>query len=187
MCMQLNNAPKDWKLVSTTKMYSDYYIHLYEDVLSIRGREKTYLRGVRKDYSTIVPFVSDDEILVIEIYRHIVDSIQIEVPSGYIDGGETPKQAAIRELAEETGYTVKDVIPIGTSTPDYTMFEQKGNIFVGYGLVKEQEQSLGIMENINVATMKISEVRKLLLEGRILNAASIVALYRAISFHDGSY
>ena len=187
MCMQLNNAPKDWKLVSTTKVYSDYYIHLYEDILNIGAREKKYIRGVRKDYSTIVPFVSDEEILVIESYRHIVDSIQIEVPSGYIDGGETPKQAAIRELAEETGYTAKDVIPIGNYTTDYTMFEQKGNIFVGYGLVKEQEQSLGVMENIGVTTMKTREVRQLLLEGRILNAASIVALYRAISFHDNSH
>ena len=108
------------------------------------------------------------------------------MPSGYIDGGETPKQTAIRELAEETGYSAKDVIPIGTYTTDYTMFEQTGNIFVGYGLVKEQEQSLGIMENICVATMKIKEVRQLLLEGRILNAASIVALYRAINFHENS-
>lgn len=186
MSMQLDNAPKDWKLVSTAKVYSNYYIHLYEDILNIGGKEKTYVRGVRKDYSTIVPFVSDDEILVIESYRHIVDSVQIEVPSGYIDEGETPKQAAMRELAEETGYAAKDVIPIGTYTTDYTMFEQKGSIFVGYGLVKEQEQSLGIMENIGVATMKIKEVRRLLFEGRILNAASIVALYRAISFHDNS-
>ena len=187
MCMQLNNAPKDWKLVSTTKVYSDYYIHLYEDILNIGAREKKYIRGVRKDYSTIVPFVSDEEILVIESYRHIVDSIQIEVPSGYIDGGETPKQTAIRELAEETCYAAKEFIPIGTYTTDYTMFEQTGNIFVGYGLVKEREQSLGLMENIGVATMKISEIRHLLLEGRILNAASIVASYRAISFHDNAY
>ena len=75
MCMQLNNATKDLKLVSTTKIFSDYYIHLYEDILNIGGKEKTYVRGIRKDYSTIVPFVSDDEILVIESYRHIVDSI----------------------------------------------------------------------------------------------------------------
>jgi hypothetical protein len=67
------------------------------------------------------------------------------------------------------------------------MFEQKGTIFVGYWLVKGQEQSLGIMENMGVATMKIMEARQLLLEGRILNAASIVALHRAISFHDNSY
>jgi 8-oxo-dGTP pyrophosphatase MutT (NUDIX family) len=40
-----------------------------------------------------------------ECYRHIVDSIQIEVSSGYIDGGETPKEDAMRELSEETGYS----------------------------------------------------------------------------------
>ncbi len=181
--MQLNNSPKDWKLVSTTKVYSDYFIHLYEDILNINGKEKKYIKGVRKDYSTIVPFVSDDEILVIKSYRHIVDSVQIEVPSGYIDEGESPKQAAIRELAEETGYTANVVTPIGTYTTDYSMFEQKGNIFVGYDMVKKQEQSLGIMEKIDVAIMKIKEIRQLLLEGKILNAASIVALYRAISFH----
>ena len=84
--MQLNNAQKDWKLVSTTNVYSDHYIHLYEDILNIGRKEKTYIRGVRKDYSTIVPFVSDDEILVIESYRHVVDSIQIEVSSGYLMG-----------------------------------------------------------------------------------------------------
>src|SRR5215210_8414801 len=140
--MQLDNAPKDWKLVSTTKVYSEYYIYLYEDILNIGGKEKTYVRGVRKDYSTIVPFVSDDEIMVIESYRHIVDSIQIEVPSGYIDEGETPKQAAIRELAKETGYAAKDVVSIGHYTLDYSMFEQKGNLFVAYGIVKEGLQSL---------------------------------------------
>ena len=93
----------------------------------------------------------------------------------------------MRELEGETGYAEEEVIPISTYTTYYTMFEQEGDIFVGYGLVKEQEQSLGIMGRIGVATMKIREVRQLLLEGRILNAASIVALYRAISFHDNSY
>jgi hypothetical protein len=89
--MQLENAPKGWKVNSTKKVYSNYLLELYEDVLDLNGKEKTYLRGVRKDYSTVVPFVSKDEILVIESYRHLADSTQIEVPSGYIDEGESPK------------------------------------------------------------------------------------------------
>lgn len=179
----LNNAPKEWKLISTKKVYSDYLINLYEDTLDLNGKEKIYIRGIRKDYSTIVPFVSNDEILVIKSYRHLVDSIQIEVPSGYIDEGESAKQAAIRELEEETGYCANDVIAIGRYTPDYTMFEQKGNLFVAYGLVKEQEQSLGIMEKIDIEIMKIKEIKQLLFEGKISNAASIVAFYRAIDYH----
>jgi hypothetical protein len=48
---------------------------------------------------------------------------------------------------------------------------------------KEQEQSLGIMEKIDIKIMNIKDIKQLLFEGRILNAASIVALYRALDFH----
>jgi ADP-ribose pyrophosphatase len=181
--MQLENAPKGWKVDSTKKVYSNYLLKLYEDTLDLNGKEKIYLRGIRKDYSTVVPFISKNEILVIESYRHLVDSTQIEVPSGYIDEGESPKQAAIRELKEETGYAAKDVISIGDYTLDYSMFEQKGNLFVAYGLAKEQDQSLGIMEKIDVKIINIIEIKQLLFEGKVLNAASIVALYRALDYH----
>jgi hypothetical protein len=66
------------------------------------------------------------------------------------------------------------------------MFEQKGNLFIAYGLSKEQEQSLGLMEKIETETMKVKEIEELLLEGKISNAASIVALYRAIDYHKKS-
>jgi ADP-ribose pyrophosphatase len=85
------------------------------------------------DYSTIVPFISKDRILVLRSYRHLVDSIQVEAPSGYIEDGESPEQAARRELEEETGYTAKKIVTLGYYTLDYTMFEQKGNVFVAYG------------------------------------------------------
>ena len=58
------------------------------------------------------------------------------------------------------------------------MFKQKGNIFIAYDLDKEKEQSLGIMEKIDVEIIKIKEIEKLLLQGKISNAASIVAFYR---------
>jgi ADP-ribose pyrophosphatase len=180
---KLNNAPKEWKVISSKKVYSNEYLHIYEDKFDLNGIEKIYIRGIRKDYSTIVPFVSKDEILIIKSYRHLVDSIEIEVPSGYIDEGETAKQAAIRELKEETGYTAKDIISIGSYTLDYSMFKQKGNIFIAYDLDKEKEQSLGIMEKIDVEIIKIKEIEKLLLQGKISNAASIVAFYRALDYH----
>ena len=180
---KLNNAPKEWKIISSKKVYSNEYLHVFEDKFDLNGIEKIYIRGIRKDYSTIVPFVSKDEILIIKSYRHLVDSIEIEVPSGYIDEGETAKQAAIRELKEETGYTAKDILSIGSYTLDYSMFKQKGNIFIAYDLDKEKEQSLGIMEKIDVEIIKIKEIEKLLLQGKISNAASIVAFYRALDYH----
>jgi ADP-ribose pyrophosphatase len=180
----LRNAPDGWKIDSMKKVYASDLLEVYEDNLDINGKVKIYIRGIRKDYSTIVPFVSNDAILIIRSYRHLVDSVEIEVPSGYVDEGETPKEAAIRELKEETGYVANDVISLGYYTLDYSMFEQKGNLFAAYGLFKEGNQSLGIMENIQIETMSVKEIRQLLYEGKVLNAATIVALYRALDHHE---
>jgi ADP-ribose pyrophosphatase len=177
------HLPEGWKIDSIKHIHSNDYIQLYEDIINIRGRKKVYTRIKRKNYSTIVPFISNDQILVIKSYRHLVDSIQIEVPSGYIETGEDPQEAALRELKEETGYGAKEIIKIGSYTPDYTMFEQKGNLFVAYDLVNEGDQKLGSMELIEPAILTVREIMKLLSEGKILNASSIVAFYWAIDFH----
>jgi ADP-ribose pyrophosphatase len=172
-----------WKTVETKNIYSNKYIELYEDVMEINGKKKTYTRGIRRDYSTVVPFISSDKILIIKSFRHFVNSIQIEVPSGYIEDNETPETAAIRELREETGYRPGRIINIGTYTLDYSMFQQVGNLFVAYDLVKEGEQELGLMELIEPTIMTVSEIRTLLQECKILNSSSIVAIYRAIDFN----
>jgi ADP-ribose pyrophosphatase len=177
------HLPEGWKIDSIKHIHSNDFIQLYEDIINIRGRKKVYTRIKRKNYSTIVSFISNDQILVIKSYRHLVDSIQIEVPSGYIETGEDPQEAALRELKEETGYGAKEIIKIGTYTPDYTMFEQKGNLFVAYDLVNEGDQKLGSMELIEPAILTVREIMKLLSEGKILNASSIVAFYWAIDFH----
>jgi ADP-ribose diphosphatase len=175
--------PSDWKFESSRKIYSNKYIELYEDVLNIRNKKKIYTRAKRKDYSTIVPFVSNNEILVIKSYRHMVSSYQIEAPSGYIDSGEMPLEAAKRELKEETGYRANNIISLGSYTLDYTMFEQTGNLFVGYDLVDEKRQQLGMMEIIETTILTIDEIKKLLFEGKIMNASSIVAFYKSLDFH----
>jgi ADP-ribose pyrophosphatase len=182
--MDVKNAPAGWKVKSSRQVYDNYYLKVYEDTLDLAGRKKLYIRAKRMDYSTIVPFSEDGSILTIKSYRHLVDSYQIEAPSGYIDPGETPRQAAIRELEEETGYVAKKVIKIGSYTLDYTLFRQRGHVFAAYDLEKSGTKRLSRMEKISkVEFLSASRVEKLLLSGRILNAASIVALYRALHHH----
>lgn len=180
-----NNAPlpKGWKIESSKHVHSNNFIQVYEDVINIGGTEKIYTRIKRKNYSTVVPFISKDQIMVIKSYRHLINSIQIEVPSGYIEPGEEPKEAAVRELREETGYKANKIIGIGSYTLDYTIFDQKGYLFVAYDLEYEGLQQLGTMELIEPAYMTVKEVLKLLSEGKILNASSIVAFYKAINYH----
>ena len=181
----LKNAPKGWKVLEDTRnVYLNEYIQIYEDLLDINGFKKIYVRGKRKNFSTVVPFLSADKILVIKSYRHLVDSVQVEIPSGYIEDDESPKDAAIREFKEETGYSASKILFVGEYTLDYSMFEQKGYIFAAYGLLQNQPQHLGLMESIKIESLTIDHIKEMLLNGKILNAASIVALYRSLDFHE---
>ncbi|TFK42833.1 NUDIX hydrolase domain-like protein [Crucibulum laeve] len=66
--------------------------------------------------------------VVIEQYRPPIGKFIIELPAGLIDEGETPEEAAIRELEEETGYKTAKVIessPIIVSDPGMTNANMK--------------------------------------------------------------
>ena len=65
------------------------------------------------------------------------------------------------------------------------MFEQKGKLFVTYDLSNDgKKQSLGKMEKIETCIITINKIKQLLLKGKTLNAASIVAFYKALDFHE---
>lgn len=62
------------------------------------------------------------EIILVRQYRPPVDCFVIEFPAGLIDDGESPAEAALRELREETGYigTVSEISSKGYSSPGLT-------------------------------------------------------------------
>ncbi len=67
----------------------------------------------------IVPIV-DGECLLLRIYRHPVRRWGWEIPRGFVEPGENPAQAALRELQEETGYDCPPdaLIPLGEVSPE---------------------------------------------------------------------
>src|ERR1017187_3741244 len=56
------------------------------------------------NWAAVIAVTESDEILMVEQYRHGLGRTSLELPSGVIDPGERPLEAAKRELFEETGY-----------------------------------------------------------------------------------
>lgn len=93
------------RVTKTEHVYEGRAIHIRVDSVVKANRKKTTREVVEHvDCVVILPVDSNGNILLVRQYRHAVDRVLLELPAGSIDPGETPEQAASRELREETGF-----------------------------------------------------------------------------------
>ncbi len=81
------------------------------------GEEPYYSLRV-PDFASIVALTLEGKMLAVRQYRPSVERYTVELPSGLVDAGETPLEAARRELLEETGYAADDMELLGPMIPE---------------------------------------------------------------------
>jgi ADP-ribose pyrophosphatase len=70
------------------------------------------------DYVMVVAVNDGGNLLLVRQFRPAVDAMTLEFPSGHVELGETPEQAARKELLEETGHVASTVELLGELCPD---------------------------------------------------------------------
>ncbi len=81
------------------------------------GSTKPHYAITGNDFVVVVAVTAKSELLLVRQFRHAVRSVTLELPSGHVDPGESPEQAARRELLEETGYEAAVFQPLGALSP----------------------------------------------------------------------
>jgi ADP-ribose pyrophosphatase len=127
------------------------------------------------DAVAVVPVDSYGNAILVRQYRKAVEEILLEVPAGDIDVGETPEAAAQRELLEETGFTAKEFESLGGfyTTPGFCT--ERMHAFLATGLTPGEARP-EFDESIEVVSVPLGEIRKMLREGEFQDAKSIVSL-----------
>jgi ADP-ribose pyrophosphatase len=82
----------------------------------------------------VLPILADGRILMIRQYRHAAHQYLWELVAGRIDAGESPREAAARELIEETGYRAKSLRVFLYMFPTPGFLEEKMYILLAEGL-----------------------------------------------------
>jgi ADP-ribose pyrophosphatase len=87
------------------------------------GQPHYLIQGM--DFVAVVAVTAQQQILVVRQYRVAAGAVTLELPAGHIDAGETPEQAARRELVEETGYTAKEFRLLAALSPSVARFTNR--------------------------------------------------------------
>ncbi len=133
----------------------------------------------------VVPVMENGDVVLIEQYRPIVDSMVLEAVAGRRDvEGEDPADAALRELKEEVAIEAKEIHSLGFtfSSPGFT--DEKLMVYVGTNC-RECERATpdGIEEELSIThRMTLKDALDMTLDGQINDAKTVVALWRTAKF-----
>ena len=150
----------------------DWLKHPIED----RTLKRLVLESV--DWINVVALTENGRSIMVEQYRFGVGSCTVETPGGMVDAGETPLQAAQRELKEETGYSGGKWKSLGAVQPNPAIHSHLCHHFLAQGVVKNDPQDLGQGEAIAVHLYTIDQVRAAIIDGTLRHVLAISALSR---------
>jgi len=165
------------KLISSVEKYKNSLFSVTEDhAVDPSGFE--IKRGIVQHAGSAVMMAVDERkrILLVRQYRLPARAYLWELPAGRLDPGETPLQAAKRELIEETGYRAKKWTKLVTFYPSPGYVAEKMTIYLATGLTAGESKPMED-ERIETRWFGEKEVRDGILSGKIIDAKTMIGYF----------
>jgi 8-oxo-dGTP pyrophosphatase MutT (NUDIX family) len=131
-------------------------------------------------WATIVAITKKQEVILIKQYRHGAGKVIWEFPGGVVDKGESPLQAAKRELLEESGYSGETWFETGAVSPNPDNHTNMIHTFLALDVEKVSSQNLDATEEIEVFLIPLSDVIRMARDGELLQSMQVSALFFAL-------
>jgi len=175
---------RERRTVCETKLFSVYTDELLNEagdviapdylVVAPKNRTQDGITGI-----VVVPFV-EDKVGLVRVFRHAVGQSGWEVPRGFIDAGETPEVAALRELEEEAGLSCsrKNLVDIGYVAPDPGILDARIQCFAAMDCTLSGKEREGEFGHREFRLFAAHEVEELIRNGNIQDSVSLAAYYR---------
>lgn len=180
---QRNNEEMKWKTLSSKQLIDRPWMRVRCDKVQLpdgRVHEEYYVLSY-PSWVNVIAETEEGDIILERQYRHGLDIVSTEICAGVMEEGETPLEAAQRELEEETGYTGGEWKEIMTVAPNPGVMDNLCHCFYAKGVKKNSEQHLDDTEDIDVFLCPKQEVKQMLIRGEFIQALMVAPLWKFFS------
>jgi ADP-ribose pyrophosphatase len=167
---------QQWTRTDSTYLFQSRWYAVRQDALvSPAGNAIMYTVVEHPGFVVIVPLLSDGCVVMERIYRYPLQRVNLECPSGGLDG-EAPEIAARRELEEETGYRADRLIDLGKYAASSGISDEESSIFLATDVRADGVLRREITEDIEIELIPLTDLRTMVLHGEIVDAPSALAI-----------
>ena len=151
------------------------------DLRFSNGEHRTYerMKPSGRDAVMVVPVTEQGDLLLVREYAAGTERYELGFPKGLIDPGETPHQAADRELKEEIGFGCNQLTPLKQVILAPSYFSSKMTLFLGQALYPEKQEG-DEPEPLEVVRWPLAQAEELITHMDFCEARSITALMLAL-------
>lgn len=169
-----NSTEHNTKVLSTKTVFKSKRFHI--DKVTIKRNGKTFTKDILRRTSSVIvlPINENDEIHLVSQYRDSYQQALLEVVAGHMEEGETPLEAAKKELQEETGLTAKTWRQIESIHTSANIHDEV-HIFYAEDLT-EGEQDLNEDEDIEIVKIPFEKALEKIDKGEIRVSSNIASL-----------
>lgn len=171
---------QSWKKIRSTPIGDFRIFKLRSDVkISPRtGEEHDYYVLDSVDWVNIIAITPDQKLVMVEQFRHGSNTVELEIPGGMMDAGETdPVTTAVRELREETGYEGENARLLGKIWSNPAILSNRTFTVLIENCRLKHKVDWDHSEELVTRLVPVAEVPKLVADEKIGHSLVVVALY----------
>ena len=164
---------------SSELIFDGKVLHVYKDAINLPdGKKSTREYCKHNGAVAVVPLTREGEVVCVRQYRYALGRVTLEIPAGKFDYiGEDHRDAALRELREETGYTPGKLIDIGPLSTSPALLTEIIYLYLAEDMT-EGETDPDDDEFLEIVRIPLEEMVDMILRGEIQDAKTQAAVIK---------
>lgn len=167
---------KPFKVLSQERLVDSPFCCIEKQQVELPdGSTTDWYVSLNSDAVIVIPICADGSVILQQQYKHGGGEVVTEFCAGLVDKGETPLQAAQRELLEETGYKAEAFVHLKTVFSNPTGSRMKYHYFLAKNAVLTEKPKLEPAEQIELIKLtNIDATREYLLKPETITTAGMI-------------